>query len=93
MPARDAPCPRPRGLRGYDRGEGTGGPTELCQGEPPVAARDYGRSHGAEWNVVSDPFEFYVATVPADTAQLDPQMLIEVHRGLERDTFASLQGG
>jgi hypothetical protein len=77
----------------YDKRRRTGGPLEVCGGESARCANSYARSHGARYTVATDNFTFYYASVPEDVVELDPQMVAEVHRGLDRDRFENQQGG
>ena len=77
----------------YDRERRTGGPIEACGDEPLKCARDYAVARGAEYRVASDRYEFYFSHVPEDAAELDPEMVFEIHRGLDMDRYENLQGG
>ena len=77
----------------YDRRRRTGGPMEVCGDQKIKVARDYARSHGAEFQVSVGSYEFFYLPVPEGTAQLDSKTLVEIHRGLELDRFENVQGG
>jgi len=77
----------------YDLKRRTGGPMEPCGGESIKCARDYARSHGAEYTVKTEIYELFFSRIPKDAAQLDPAMVHEVHRGLEKDRYDNVQGG
>lgn len=89
------PAARPMLVAWYDRGRRTGGPLEACGGERLKVARDYARAHGAETHVIVDDrsYELFFRNTPTDAAELDPDMCLEVHRGLELDTHENVQGG
>jgi len=77
----------------YDRDRRTGGPLEVCGDQKIKVARDYARSHGAEYQVDIGPYELFYLPVPEGTAELDSQTLLEIHRELELDRFENVQGG
>jgi hypothetical protein len=77
----------------YDRSRRTGGPMEVCGGEPIKCAIDYAVAHGASERIVTERFDLFYVQIPPGTASLDPEMVVEVHRGLERDRYENQQGG
>ena len=78
----------------YDRKNKTGGPLEACGDQSLKTSQDYARSNGAEYRVsAGQRFEFFYSSTPEGTEQLDPEMLVEVHKNLEYDRYENVQGG
>ncbi len=77
----------------YDRTRKTGGPMEVCADEVRKVAIDYALARGATEHVVTERFDLLYVPIPEGTASLDPEMLVEIHRGLERDRYENQQGG
>lgn len=78
----------------YDRKNKTGGPLEACGDQPLKTSQDYARANGAEYRVSAGKrFEFFYSSIPEGTEQLDPEALIEIHKGLEYDRYENVQGG
>jgi len=77
----------------YDRSAHTGGPREVCEGESLKCATAYATAHGAQYHIATERYDLFYAPVPDGTATLEPEMVREVHRGLERDRFENQQGG
>jgi len=78
----------------YDREHKTGGPLEACGDQPLKTSQDYARSNGAEYRVSAGKrYEFFYASTPKGTERLDPEMLVEIHEGLEYDRYENVQGG
>lgn len=79
----------------YDRNNNTGGPMEVCGGEPEKCVADYARSHGAQYRVnVNDyAYEFFFTKIPHDVTEIKREGVIASHKGLEQNRFENVQGG
>jgi hypothetical protein len=89
-------CRRPMLVAWYDRGTNTGGPLEVCAGQPFKCALDYAASRGAETRMVVNgrQFELFFSPTPSDTLELDREMCLEIHRELDQDRLQeNVMGG
>lgn len=79
----------------YDHQQRTGAPMEAAGDEPFKAALDYAKSRGmtSEVRINDAGYSFFYCNKPADTAELDPEMVVEVHRDIDPTSFSNLQGG
>lgn len=80
----------------YDHDNRTGAPGEVARDEPFRAALDYARANGmtAEVRVNDSGYSFFFRNKPEDTRELDPEMVEEIHEGLDQHMgYANLQGG
>jgi hypothetical protein len=79
----------------YDRGEHTGGPLETCSGEADKCSYDYARAHGASIRVSvnNGEYDFFYSLAPAGTAELDRDMVVQVHREVVSGDVENQQGG
>ena len=81
-------------LAWHDANSGDSGPAEACSGEVPKCIHDYGRSHGADFqvNVNAGDYVFYFTATPRSTQTLDRDAAAEVHRDLPSG-LDNVQGG
>ena len=79
----------------YDRRHRRAGPMEACDRQPLKVALDYARSHGADTRITVDSGqrELFFRRTPPDTAELDREACLAIHRGLEHDRFENMMGG